>query len=77
MGPLDEFSYMSTTDLCVYLLGEVKKLYGSGPRAHDLFLAHGTFFIFLFHFSLSLITRKATLCGKKIKYVIVKRLFDL
>ena len=35
------------------------------------------FFIFLFHFFLFLITREATVCGKKIKYVAVIRLFDL
>ena len=29
-------------------LGEVKKNYGSGPRAHDFCLAHGTFFYFQF-----------------------------
>ena len=34
-------------------------------------------FFFLFHFFLSLITRKATVRDKKIKYVIIARLFDL
>ena len=30
------------------ILGKVKKKCGSGPRAHDFYLAHGTF---LFYFS--------------------------
>ena len=46
--------------------GEVKKLYGSGPRAQDFCFAHGTFFYFpYFTFILSRITRKAIVCGKR------------
>ena len=38
-------------------------------------MAH--FFIFLFHFFLSLIARKATMCGEKRKYLIVITFFGL
>ena len=47
------------------------------PTHTSFALRTAHFFIFLFHFFLSLITRKATVCGKKIKYVIVIRLFYL
>ena len=56
-----------------------KKNYnGSGPRAHDFCLAYGTFFfIFLYHFYLSLSGRKATVSGDEIRYPICIRLFAL
>ena len=53
-----------------YSYGEVKKLNGSGSSAHDFCLACATFFYFPISPFPFPITRKATVCGKKIKYVI-------
>ena len=41
-------------------LGEVKYLYGSGPRAHGFFLAHDTFCHFPMPLFLFLIAKRAT-----------------
>ena len=48
VGTINMLHCLSVGSSFILSLGEVKKMYGYGPRAHDFCLAHGTFFYFQF-----------------------------
>ena len=70
--------YFSLAQNVLILLRRGKKNYMVLVPARTTFASRTAhFFIFLFHFFLSLIRSKATVCGKKIRYLIVITLFAL